>query len=141
VRFFMGLESSGSDKLLGGGYVPYAMISAAILWNGKRQSFRKWIRPRIDELFVDSGGFHHAARQHGFPYTPAQLAQLSRDLGASYVATMDLPCEPGVRRTQGETNLPPRGSIRPISVHNSLMIPPRPPRPQGGGDRDVEEHA
>jgi len=103
--FYYGLETSGTDKLLNGGHIERACISAAILWNRKRGRFRKWRPGRIDHLGVDCGGFHSAVRKWGFPFRPEDLALLAEALGAEWVATMDFPCEPEVTRQAGETNL------------------------------------
>ncbi len=104
TRLYLGLETSGTDKLLGGGRIDAACLSAAILWDRRRACFRRWSRPRVAHLGLDSGGFHRAVREHDFPFTPQDLHGLALRLDAEWVATMDYPCEPGVLRPNREAN-------------------------------------
>jgi len=100
MKVFIGLDGSGTDKKLG--YVPYVLISGAILWNGKR--FRNLYPSAYKELFLDSGGFSFFTRYAEYPYSIEQYVELSKKLNATYTAVLDYPCEPDVVRDDLNTN-------------------------------------
>lgn len=90
-RLFFGVDGRSIDDRIGNGFVPNILISAGVLWDGK--TFRKPLRlPRYETLFLDSGGFSVLQRFGKYPYSAEQYAALARELGASYVSTMDYPC-------------------------------------------------
>ena len=105
-EFYYGLTGSGMDKLMGGGYVPHIFISAATLWKKSgRRGWKKLYPPeRYDSLFLDSGGFSYNRDHSGYPFSLQEYVDLAIRLGARHVATLDLPCEPGVNRAAHATN-------------------------------------
>lgn len=104
-RFFYGMTASGTDKRIGGGYVPGVLISAGVLWSRSRRCFIKWNPPRYDELLLDTGGFSFHVRHSDYPFSLGDYAKLARHLKATWAATLDYPCEPKVNREVHATNL------------------------------------
>jgi hypothetical protein len=102
MKFFYGCDGSGADRKMLGGYVPYVLISACRLWAGKK--FRSWVGPRRDELFLDSGGFSFFSHYQEYPFSIEQYVELARRENATYIATLDYPCEPLVFRADGDDN-------------------------------------
>jgi hypothetical protein len=103
-RFYYGLTGSGSDKKMGDGHVPHVFISAATLWDKKYRRWKKLYPPTFESLFLDSGGFSWNRDHCGYPFSVEQYAELAVRLNATFVATLDLPCEPGVNRYAHSTN-------------------------------------
>jgi hypothetical protein len=102
---YYGLDWVGAvNRRLGGGHVPYVLISASVLWNSTRKRFQKFHGPTRRSLFVDSGGFGFHKRYGEYPFSRETYAELATALGADLVAVRDYPCEPGVNRSAHETN-------------------------------------
>jgi tRNA-guanine family transglycosylase len=104
LKMFYGCDGSATDRKMGGGFVENILISASILWNGKK--FRRFYPPAYDLLFLDSGGFSFFYKSGDYPFTIKQYVELAEKLNANFVAIMDYPCEPDVVRTNGlNTNI------------------------------------
>lgn len=103
-RFYYGLTGGGTDRRIGGGYLPYGMISAATLWNPKTTKFRNYRPPRMEHLGLDCGGFTFQKAHGEYPFGLEEYVALAKKLAAGFVATLDHPCEPGVDRTIHATN-------------------------------------
>ena len=103
-RFYYGMTGGGTDRRIGGGHVPYIMISAATLWNPKMYKFRNYRPPSYDGFFLDSAGFTVQARWGKYPFTLEQYVDLAARLNVDHAATLDYPCEPKVNREVHATN-------------------------------------
>jgi hypothetical protein len=102
---YYGLDwARGVNVQLGGGYVPYVMVSAGVLWNSTNRRFQEAHPPRHDSLFLDSGGFSLARENSEYPFSRTDYARVADRCQADLVATRDLPCEPQVDRTAHATN-------------------------------------
>lgn len=103
LRFYYGLEGSGTDKKLP--HTENIFISAASLWSRKKEEFRHPKLPAHQKFMLDCGGFSFFDKfeLEEYPFDSKQLAHLARDIRPDYVATIDYPCEPELLEQKGWT--------------------------------------
>lgn len=81
-------ENAPFDPLTG----ENVLVSAGVAWGRGDGEFRLNI-PDAGEIFLDSGGFQAATQWERYPYDPPELFEFAEDIGARYVAGMDVACE------------------------------------------------
>ncbi|WP_302083039.1 DUF7221 family queuine tRNA-ribosyltransferase-like protein [Salinibaculum rarum] len=82
------------------------LVSAGVAWeNSSADKFGTVWTPRSpDNVFIDSGGYQAVSRWGGeYPYSPTELFEYASQMGAEYVATMDLVCDPNVESDLSST--------------------------------------
>jgi hypothetical protein len=90
-RMFYVVTTTGPQEWLEGEHI---LTSAGGAWNNPGTGFKMWIPDETESLFVDSGGFQSTVHWGGeFPYSATDLFEWAEEIGADYVAGMDLACE------------------------------------------------
>ena len=79
-------------------YIENVMVSAGSLWSTQRGKFIRRNPPEHTRFFLDSGGFSCLNRYRDYPWTPEAYRSLIWHYKPDYVATMDYPCEPEIKR-------------------------------------------
>jgi len=70
------------------------LVSAGILWRGRKFSRPNWLRRKyINRVFLDSGAQQFCTKFKDYPFTIRQYVDLVKSLKPTYAATLDYPLD------------------------------------------------
>lgn len=95
------------------------LVSAGVAWGRGKDEFRLNI-PDAETIFLDSGGFQAATKWERYPYDPIELFEWAEEIGASYVAGMDVACEDRKELLELESTKVNPGDVK-DRMHRSLI--------------------